>query len=112
MPAHNWSEWLPFPDPRKGDYLHAPFGPGVYELRHRKSGAFILFGQSSYVAQRMTSLLPEPLGQGHRSNEEKRKYVLAHIDDIEYRTLACADANEARQIERDLKANGRYKFST
>lgn len=110
--TYNWSEWRPFPNPRKGDYLHAPFGPGVYELRHRASGESILLGQSGNAAQRMTSLLPKPLGQGHRNNEEKREYVLAHIDDIEYRTLACIDVAEAKQIERDLRTNGRYKFST
>lgn len=75
MPDQDWSEWRPFPDPRQGDYLYAPFGPGVYELRHRTSGEVILFGQSGNVAHRMTSLLPRPLGQGHRSNRAKQDYV-------------------------------------
>jgi hypothetical protein len=31
---NEWSEWHRFPDPRKGELLIAPFGPGCYELRH------------------------------------------------------------------------------
>lgn len=31
-----WSNWKSFPDPRKGDYLIAPLGSGVYQLRNRK----------------------------------------------------------------------------
>ena len=30
-----WSDWLPFPDPRQAGYLNAPLGAGVYELRPR-----------------------------------------------------------------------------
>jgi hypothetical protein len=28
-----WSDWLPFPDPKARGILQAPFGPGCYELR-------------------------------------------------------------------------------
>jgi hypothetical protein len=111
MPHKNWSEWRPFPDPRQGDYLHAPFGPGVYELRHRASGELILFVQGGNIAYRMTSLLPKPLGQGHWSNQAKRDYVQEHLDDIEYRTLACVDIEEAKQVESALE-KGRYRFNT
>jgi len=31
--ADQWSEWRRFPDPRKLEFLIAPFGPGCYELR-------------------------------------------------------------------------------
>lgn len=31
-----WSDWKSFPDPRKGEYLIAPFGSGVYQLRNTK----------------------------------------------------------------------------
>lgn len=31
-----WSDWKSFPDPRKGGYLNAPFGSGVYQLRNKK----------------------------------------------------------------------------
>jgi hypothetical protein len=65
--ATEWSEWRPFPDPRKSGILTAPFGAGCYELRHR-DGRLVLFGTAGHVAYRMTSLLPKPFGSGHRSN--------------------------------------------
>jgi hypothetical protein len=107
----NWSEWQPFPDPRNNDYLYAPFGPGVYELRHKHTEELILFGRSKNVAYRVTSLLPRPLGRGTRRNDAKREYVQKNIEDIEYRTLACASEEEAKEVERQLKAEGGYKFT-
>lgn len=67
-----WSEWLPFPDPRTGEILHAPIGPGCYELRLANSRQKILFGKGKSVAYRMSSLLPAPLGSGTRRNDGKR----------------------------------------
>jgi len=108
----DWSEWRSFPDPRQQAYLYAPFGPGVYELRHRSTGELILFGRGKNVAYRMSSLLPQPLGQGHRDNKEKQAYVLEHIDDVEYRTLACTSDEAAIDVENELKARGGYRFPT
>ena len=45
-PMNRWSRWQPFPDPRLGGYLSAPFGLGVYELRNRKSGELVLYGKA------------------------------------------------------------------
>jgi hypothetical protein len=81
-------------------------------LRNRASGELILFGRAGHVAQRMTSLLPKPLGRGTRRNQAKREYVLEHIEDIEYRTLACTDKEEAKQVERELTAQERHLFNT
>mgnify|MGYP006303323045 CR=1 len=39
------------------------------------------------------SLLLIPLGQEHRTNRAKQDYVQEHLDDIEYRTLACVDVD-------------------
>jgi len=108
-----WSEWCKFPDPRQRGMLTAPFGPGCYELRHSGSGKLILFGTGGNVAFRMTSLLPEPLGKGTRNNETKRTYVLQHIENVEYRTLACANCEDAMAREEELKANkSAYIFGT
>ena len=76
---YNWGEWKPFPDPRNGEYLFAPFGYGVYQLRNIETNEFVLFGSSNNLAFRMSSLLPKPLGQGTRKKEEKRIYILNNI---------------------------------
>lgn len=109
--ATEWSDWRPFPDPRKGGILTAPFGTGCYELRHR-DGRLILFGTGANVAYRMTSLLPEPHGAGHRSNMAKREHVLKYLEDIEYRTAAFASGEDAKVFERELKSSGIHIFRT
>jgi hypothetical protein len=98
----DWSEWRLFPDPRQKGILTAPFGPGCYQLRDGKQ--LVLYRRGGHVAQRMTSLLPQPLGCGTRNNEGKRKYVLEHLGTIEYRTLACASDEEARSEENQLRS--------
>ena len=109
----SWSEWLPFPDPRLGGYLVAPFGPGAYELRNKETGELVLFGSGRNVACRMSSLLPPPLGQGTRNNARKRDYVLAHLDEVEYRTLSCKTEADAKVEESRLRLKSReYKFDT
>ena len=106
-----WSDWLKFPDPDKNEYLYAPFGTGLYELRNIKTKELVLFGTGKNVAFRMTSLLPTPLGEGTRKNEEKRLYVLNHLKDIEYRTLAI-DIIKAKEIEREMKSFKNHIFNT
>ena len=100
---NNWSKWMPFPDPRNNGYLYAPFGAGVYELRRRSTGRKVLFGKGGNLVFRMSSLLPKPYGCGTRRNQEKQKYVLKYIDDLEYRTLSSCTEEEANTVERKLK---------
>jgi len=107
-----WSEWMPFPDPRTGGILHAPFGPGCYDLRLANSGQKVLCGKGNNVAYRMTSLLPAPLGCGTRKNKDKRDFVLEHLSSIEYRTIALAPSKEAKEVEDELRASGGYLFPT
>lgn len=107
-----WSDWLPFPDPRKGGLLVAPYGAGVYELRNRRTSEFVLRGMGANCAYRMSSLLPKPLGQGTRNNANKRQYVLAHLADVEYRYMVCASAAEARAFEMVCKSERPCLFNT
>ena len=93
-----WTDWKPFPDPAKGGFITAPFGPGCYELRRADSGELVLFGSAGHVAYRMCSLLPS--GAGVRNNAGKRGYVGAHLSQIEYRVIALANREEARDFER------------
>lgn len=107
----SWSEWRPFPLSTKGKALEAPTGPGVYELRHKSTGELIKAGESKTVAKRMKSLLPPPYGTGTRNNLGLKNYILAHIADIEYRTLACDTKDDAKHIQDELLAGRRYVFN-
>jgi hypothetical protein len=106
------SPWLPFPDPRRGDFLQAPYGPGLYELRNRATGELVLFGIGANCAERMSSILPEPYGCGRRRNCTKREYVLANLKDIEYRCRAFSTRDEAKAAEDELRQLGKYLFQT
>lgn len=89
-------------------------GPGVYDLRRISTKEPVLYGISGRCASRMTSLLPKPLGTGTRNNEGKRRYVLRHLGDIEYRTHPCVTRDQAAAIERDIRrSRGHlYRFNT
>jgi len=110
--VNQWSDWLPFPDPRKCEILIAPYGPGVYELRNRETNEFVLRGMGSNCAYRMSSLLPAPLGQGARNNANKRQYVLSHLPEVEYRCIACVSPSEAKALERERKKEQPCLFNT
>jgi len=112
MPKFN--SFRPFPDPRKAEYLHAPLGPGAYDLRRISTKEQVLFGIVGRCANRMSSLLPKPLGTGTRNNECKRNYLLRRINDIEYRTCACESREEAANLERKIKDDPKnnYRFNT
>lgn len=107
-----WSEWRPFPDPRAEGILVAPIGPGVYEVRNRQTDERVLVGESKNAAARMTSLLPPPLGQGTRDNEDKRDYILKHLPSLEYRTRTFTTKAEAQRCERELRETMTYLFPT
>ena len=107
-----WSEWRPFPDPRADGYLLAPFGPGVYELRHRESDGLVCVGSGKNCAYRMSSLLPAPRGEGTRNNAALRAYVLANLGALDYRTRPFPSGAEASVFEKDHRARGKYLFST
>lgn len=107
-----WSNWKSFPDPRKGDYLIAPLGSGVYQLRNTKCDKYVLFGTGKHLAHRMTSLLPKPFGTGTRNNEDKRRYILNNLQDIEYRTISFIESNDAKRFESYIKSVEQYLFNT
>jgi len=109
----NWTEWKPFPDPRKQEYLFAPFGYGIYQLYNEKEKVkrYVLFGRGKNLALRITTLLPSPLGQGTRNNNEKRNYVLKNLKNILYRTIPLNDEKECRTFESKLKALNIHKYN-
>ena len=108
--TNRWSEWQPFPDPRRNDYLTAPFGAGVYHLKNIATNEDVYIGEGANVAYRMTSLLPKPFGQGNRDNSDLRDYVLKNIRDITYRTHSCDTKEAAKSLEQSLHARYDCKF--
>ncbi|GHT30449.1 hypothetical protein AGMMS49574_10160 [Bacteroidia bacterium] len=109
-PKFEWTEWKKFPNPNKGEYLIAPFGCGVYELRNTKTNKLILFGRSKNCAYRMSSLLP--IGQGTRDNDKKIAYVQEHLDNVEYRTFSFLKEDEMKLFEKQLRQKDGYIFGT
>jgi hypothetical protein len=110
-----FTQYRPFPNPRKAEYLHAPFGPGLYDLRRVSTKKPVLFGIGGNCAKRMTSLLPSDKGgSGSRNNSRKRNYVARHRNDIEYRTCALRTKEEAAELERTIKRElgHLYTFNT
>jgi len=109
---YDWVEWRPFPNPERNDFIYAPFGFGVYQLRNKVTGEYIRFGGGKNAAYRMSSLLPSPYGQGTRENKQKRGYVWKNITEIEYRTVVCGGKNEAQRIQEELKRMKIHRFNT
>jgi len=107
---YNWSEWRDFPDPGKQDYIYAPFGYGVYQLKNKQTNDYVMFGRGKNLAYRMTSLLPK--GSGTRNNTEKREYVLVNLKNVLYRTVACKTERETKIIEKELKELNIHIFNT
>ncbi len=95
-------DWKPFPNPQEKGFIYAPFGPGVYELRRCDTKELVLRGAGKNRALRMTSLLPDPLGQGSRNNQVKREYVMDNLHLLEYRCYATKTTEEAFTLETKL----------
>lgn len=108
---NNWSNWKLFPDPRRKDYLSAPFGFGVYQLYNKKTKEYVLFGRGKNLAFRITTMLPKPLGQGTRNNNNKKTYVLKNIEHIQYRTIPLENEKQCRNLEKNLKALNIHIFN-
>ena len=111
MTKPRWSSWRSFPHPRKRGVLHAPFGPGVYDLRRISTKKPVLFGIGGHCASRMSSLLPPPWGTGGRNNSKKRDYLKRHLSDIEYRTMAGDTREQAAEVERGIKRDRGHEYS-
>lgn len=108
---NNWTAFSPFPSPLKHEYLNAPIGAGVYELKNIKTQELVYVGEGANTAYRMSSLLPEPYGAGTRNNSKLRDYIFENINDVHYRTIACTDKANAKQIQDEMIAINKYLFN-
>ena len=93
-----WTEWRRFPDPRRGELLLAPIGPGAFEIRSISTKDPITYGAGERLAERLTCLLPLALGRDIRQSRSRRQYILVHVRDLEYRTAACPSRADAEAV--------------
>lgn len=84
-----WTSWKKFPEPKLGEHLDAPLGPGVYELRNAMSGEMLAFGHSPNVASTLTKQLTPSFWQRMRG-------TAPDLRNIEYRTMAASSPQSAR----------------
>ena len=105
---HLWTDWQPYPDPRNGDHLVAPIGPGVYQLRRGET--LVHTGMGRCVAVAMSSLLPERWGSGTRNNNALRQFILRNIKRIEYRCIGCESENDAKKLKLSVRRNKNHIF--
>lgn len=100
------------PTPENCRRIAAPDGPGVYQIRNKKSNQLIQFGIGKECRKRMKSLYPAPYGSGKRNNENKRKYILENWVHLEFRTIGTKTREEAKIIEDSIKAKNNHLFNT
>ena len=87
--AQTWSGWKRFPDAQIGDSVEAPIGPGVYEVRHTKTGQLMAFGHAANVANAIAELKFDG-GVGAIARLFGKEPLVSRVSDLEYRTCAAA----------------------
>lgn len=106
-----WSEWLPFPDPRKGSLLIAPIGPGAFELRLGSTREGIMLATAKSVSGRISALLPVEIAPVRRETGSRRQYLAGNVEDLEYRVLGACSRAEARRLLLQPRRND-FRFGT
>ena len=99
------------PSPETCRQISGPLGPGVYQVRNKISAQFILFGIGVRCHKRMKSLYPAPYGTGKRNNKEKRAYVLANWQSLEFRTISTETRPDAKAIEDKIREKRDHLFN-
>lgn len=95
--ANSWAAFKQFPNRQFGEYVEAPIGPGVYEVRHVLTGELVAFGHAANVAQALASLSPDPSLMSWLTGLIRGDIRYA-INELEYRTCAAKTLNEAKTI--------------
>lgn len=90
-----WSTWKRFPNAQSGDFVEAPIGPGVYEVRHSDTGELIAFGHAGNVANAIADLKVDGGGSSW-SRIFRRDNPMPQVNSLEYRTCATASRADAK----------------
>lgn len=107
-----WSSWKRFPDAKSGEFVQAPIGPGVYEVRHTLTGRVVAFGPARNVARKLSALNVNG-GIGRKlARLFRRQARISRVPDLEYRTCAASSRAEAKTAARrlhSLRQTARYQ---
>jgi hypothetical protein len=99
--VQTWSTWKRFPDAQSGEHVEAPIGPGVYEVRHTRTGRVVAFGHSGNVANALADLKLND-GVGAFTRLFRKQPLVSRVSDLEYRTCAATSRSEARTAAQRL----------
>ena len=55
--AARWTDWKSYPDAHYGELIHAPVGPGVYEVCDASTREQVAFGPAPNVARTLSGVL-------------------------------------------------------
>jgi hypothetical protein len=91
-----WSNWKRFPDAGSGDAVEAPIGPGVYEVRHMRTGRVIACGSARSVAHALSELKVNGGVGSKLLRLFSRQPLVPPVSNLEYRTCAATSRAEAK----------------
>jgi len=100
-PMQSWTGWKRFTDAHGAEFVDAPAGPGVYEVRHTLTGRVVAFGHARNVASALDELKRNG-GIGTFARLFRRQLPVSRISDLEYRTCAAATRSEAKTTAQRL----------
>ena len=95
----NWTSWKRLPNAERGEYVEAPIGPGIYEVRNMATGDLAAFDASSNVAHALAALRKPQSTWSKLFGGDRQP---ARGPELEYRTCAAASVNEARYMVQAL----------
>lgn len=103
-----WSEWKRYPKIARGEFLEAPIGPGIFEVRRVSSGALFAFASADNLAEALSNLA---FGSKSLMSWFGRRDPIT-LPDLEYRTISTATrANAKIAAERVIGRREAYMSS-
>lgn len=109
-PDEAWSDWLPFPNPRKGSLLVAPIGPRAFEIRQVSTQQALMLATANSVSGRMSGLLPADMKRVRCDYRSRRQYLVGHVDDLQYRVMSAVSRGEAARVLAPTLRRDDYRF--
>src|SRR3954451_16684251 len=96
-----WTGWKRFTDAQGAEFVDAPAGPGVYEVRHTLTGRVVAFGHARNVSAALDELRRNG-GVGTFARLFRRQLPASRVSDLEYRVCAASTRSEAKTTAQRL----------